>query len=30
MSLGDDLMKDVSDLVKDFDERSVLGCLGLK
>ena len=27
MSLGDDLMKDVSDLVKDFDERSVLGSL---
>ena len=30
MSLGDDLMKDVSDLVKDLDERSVLGSLEVK
>ena len=30
MGLGDDLMKDVSDLVKDLDERSVLGSLEVK
>ena len=30
MGLGDDLMKDVSDLVKDLDERSGLGSLGVK
>ena len=30
MGLGDDLMKDVSDLVKDLDERSVLGGLEVK
>ncbi|KAK1586577.1 hypothetical protein Q3G72_003896 [Acer saccharum] len=30
MGLGDDLVKDVSDLVKDLDERSDLGSLGVK
>ena len=30
MSSDDDLMKDVGDLLKDFGERSVLGCLEVK
>ncbi|KAK1555458.1 hypothetical protein Q3G72_026743 [Acer saccharum] len=30
MGLGDDLMKDVSDLVEDLDERSDLGSLEVK
>ena len=30
MGLGDDLVKDVSDLVKDLDERSDLGSLEVK
>ena len=30
MGLGDDLMKDVSDFVKDLDERSDFGSLEVK